>query len=89
MVTIPVDDEGVVISNVSLHVFHTLLQLHIVVVPRHSAGSQADDSAGEPGTVALKGKSGLGFDDKPWGSTFPINQHLLHPVFLHLELPQG
>lgn len=51
-----VDDEGVVIADVALHVLDALPQLDVVVVPRHGAGRQGDDSACKPGAVSLDGE---------------------------------
>ena len=84
-----VDDEGVVVSDVPLHVLDGLPQLDIVVVPGHVAGGHGDDPAGEPGALALQGEGGLGLDDEPGGSALPVDQDLLHPVLLHLELAEG
>ena len=83
-----VDDEGVVITDVSLHILDTLSKLHIVVVPCHAAVGQGDNSAGEPGTLTLQGEGGLRLDDKPWSSTLSVNQDFLHPVLLHLEFSE-
>ena len=41
-----------------------------------------------PGRVALHGEGGGGLDDEPGGGALPVYQDLLHPVLLHLELPQ-
>ena len=83
-----VDDESVVVSDVPLHVLDALPQLNVVVVPRDGGGGEGDDPAGEPGRVALHGEGGGGLDDEPGGGALPVYQDLLHPVLLHLELPQ-
>ena len=68
-----VDDEGVVIANVSFHVLDTLSELHIVVVPGHTAVGQGDNSACESGTLSFQCEGGLRLDDKPWSSTLSVN----------------
>ena len=80
-----VNDEGVVISDVTLHVLNALLKLCVVVVPADAAVGKRNNAAGESGTLSFERKGALWFDDKSWGSTLPIDEHFLHPVFLHLE----
>ena len=85
----PVDDEGVVVADVPLHELDALLELDVVMVPGHGASRQTDDAASESGTVAFQSKGGLGLDDKAGCGALPVDQDLLHPVLLHLQLPQG
>jgi len=84
-----VDDKGVVVTNVALHVLHALLQLGVVVVPSDRAVGERDDSASEPCALTLQGEGGLWFDHKPWSSTLAVDKNLLHPVLLHLQLPEA
>ena len=84
-----VDDEGVVIADVPLHELDALLELDVVMVPGNGASRQTDDAASESGTVAFQSKGGLGLDDKAGCGALPVDQDLLHPVLLHLQLPQG
>ena len=51
-----VDDEGVVVPDVSLHVLDALPELHVVVVPGDVTVGERDDPAGEPGALALHGE---------------------------------
>ena len=84
----PVDDEGVVVSDVPLHVLDALLELNVAVVPRDGARGEGDDAASELGALALHGEGGLRLDDEPRCSALAVDQDLLHTVLLHLELPQ-
>ena len=84
----PVDDEGVVVSDVPLHVLDALLELDVAVVPRDGARGEGDDAASELGALALHGEGGLRLDDEPRCSALAVDQDLLHAVLLHLELPQ-
>ena len=84
-----VDDEGVVVPDVPLHVLDALPELDVVVIPGDAAVGQGDDPAGESSALALQREGGLGLDNKPWRSTLSVNEDLLHPVLLHLELPEG
>ena len=49
----PVDDEGVVVADVTLHVLDALLELDVAVVPRDGTGGQGNDAAGELGTLEI------------------------------------
>ena len=60
-----VDDEGVVVADVALHVLDALPQLDVVVVPADGARRQADDAASEASAVTLDGKRLLRLDDEP------------------------
>jgi len=78
-----VDDEGVVITNVPLHVLDTLLKLDVVMIPGDRACRQGNDTTSETSTLSLQCKCRLRLDDKSWGSALAVNQNLLHAIFLH------
>ena len=84
----PVDDEGVVVADVPLHVLDALLQLDVAVVPGDGARSQRDDSASEFRALALHGKGGLGLDDEAGSGALSVDENLLHAILFHLQLPQ-
>ena len=83
-----VDDEGVVVADVALHVLDALPQLGVVVVPRHLAVRHGDDAAVEARGVALDGEGRDRLDDEARRGALAVDQHLLHAVLLHLELAQ-
>jgi len=51
-----VDDESIIITDVSLHILDTLPQLSIVMVPAYRAGCQGDDSTCESRTLSFQSK---------------------------------
>ena len=38
-----IDDKGIIITNVTFHIFNTLFQFHIVMIPWYSASSQTEN----------------------------------------------
>ena len=72
----PVDDEGVVVPDVALHVLDALPELHVLVVPGDAAVGEGDDAAGEPGALPLQRERRLRLDHEPWRSALTVDQHL-------------
>ena len=62
----PVDDEGVVVARVPLHVLDALLELLVVVEPGERGRRYGDHPARELDALALVRERALGLDDEPW-----------------------
>lgn len=59
-----VDDEGVVLARVSLHVLDGLAELHVVVEPAYRRHSDAYDTARELDALSLVSEGVLWSDNK-------------------------